>query len=354
MNNKELDLGIQYLRGMAALFVVFFHLRSLLDTIIPSVKLGDLLFGQGGAGVDIFFIISGYIITLSTQSKHNASAKDFVIKRFFRIYPPFIVCLIIFLIVLASLGATFPISQIIKSSLLLHKDYTQGAPFFGYNILYPAWTLAYEVYFYAIFCLALLISHKHRVLVSSIFIVISTLSIQLYFSGSFSLKASETGGYGNGAFNLMASPMLIEFIAGMLLYKIRNVMPKGPQWRLFYLFGGVYALFAIFSGVNAGHGIDGYGLWAIILVSCCVFMEKSSPFSNIKPLFFLGEISYSIYLSHVIVINIVADRMIIKGYNGLPAFMMILSLCIVMSSILFSLIEKRSIQIGRSFIKKMA
>lgn len=348
-----MDLGIQYLRGMAALFVVFFHLRSLLDPLIPNVKLGDLLFGQGGAGVDIFFIISGYIITLSTQSTHNASAKSFIIKRFFRIYPPFIICLILFLIVLYFLGAIFTPGQILSSALLLHKDYTQGAPFFGYNILYPAWTLAYEVYFYAIFCVSLLISHRHRVLISTLIILCSTVAIQFYFSGNFSLKASDTGGYGNGAYNFMASPMLIEFIAGMWLYKIRNAMPKSSQWRLFYFLCGAFALFGIFSGVNAGHGIDGYGIWAIILVSCCVFMEKCSPFVNIKSLFFLGEISYSIYLSHVIVINIVADRMVLKGYNGLPGFIMILCLCIMTSTLLFTLIEKRSIQLGRHFLKKM-
>ncbi|HAP0218561.1 TPA: acyltransferase, partial [Escherichia coli] len=65
MEKKELDLGVQYLRGAAALFVVFFHLRHLISSVIPGINLGDLLFGEGSAGVDIFFVISGYIIALS-------------------------------------------------------------------------------------------------------------------------------------------------------------------------------------------------------------------------------------------------------------------------------------------------
>ncbi|RAY33797.1 acyltransferase, partial [Enterobacter kobei] len=85
--------SIHLLRGMAALFVVLFHFRGYLNGVYAQKDLGTILFGSGAFGVDLFFMISGFIIALSTQS--ITSKTVFAIRRFFRIYPAFIVIFII-------------------------------------------------------------------------------------------------------------------------------------------------------------------------------------------------------------------------------------------------------------------
>lgn len=60
---------IHYIRGIAALLVVLFHFRADLNKVYSQQDLGDLLFGSGMSGVDLFFIISGFIIVLSTKIK---------------------------------------------------------------------------------------------------------------------------------------------------------------------------------------------------------------------------------------------------------------------------------------------
>lgn len=75
-------MSIHYLRGLAALAVVAFHLRPALDNIYAQKNLGQMLFSNGNAGVDLFFIISGFIITLSTEKKPPLRNQDLLSKDF--------------------------------------------------------------------------------------------------------------------------------------------------------------------------------------------------------------------------------------------------------------------------------
>ncbi len=78
--------SIHYLRGIAALLVVAYHNKQYLNEVYAQKDLGDLLFISGGFGVDLFFIISGFIIMLSSQKKETNSPINFMTRRFFRIY----------------------------------------------------------------------------------------------------------------------------------------------------------------------------------------------------------------------------------------------------------------------------
>ena len=74
--------SIHYLRGIAALLVVAYHNKQYLNEVYAQKDLGDLLFISGGFGVDLFFIISGFIIMLSSQKKETNSPINFMIRRF--------------------------------------------------------------------------------------------------------------------------------------------------------------------------------------------------------------------------------------------------------------------------------
>ncbi|EFH0672509.1 acyltransferase, partial [Escherichia coli] len=89
---NKLD-SIQVLRGIAVLLVIAFHFRVYLNGVYAQKDLGDILFGIGEVGVDIFFVISGFIITYSSMNKAKNRPMVFAAKRFFRLYPVYFIIL---------------------------------------------------------------------------------------------------------------------------------------------------------------------------------------------------------------------------------------------------------------------
>ena len=80
----QLD-GVQALRGIAAMLVVLLHYRVDLNNRYTQSNLGELLFGQGYIGVDLFFVVSGFIIVYATHGQ--SLIVPFLIKRFLRVVP---------------------------------------------------------------------------------------------------------------------------------------------------------------------------------------------------------------------------------------------------------------------------
>ena len=137
---------IQALRGIAALMVVFFHLAPhwALDSLLKTT---ESLTRWGFSGVDIFFVLSGYVVYQSADKKHFL-LPSFMLRRAMRIYlgywPVFLL-----LFGLAFLGEPLPDAQKIMTSALLLN------PVLWDNWLPTAWSLTYELYFYvwiAIIC----------------------------------------------------------------------------------------------------------------------------------------------------------------------------------------------------------
>src|SRR5690625_5435152 len=114
-------LSVHYLRGLAALLVVCFHYRYYLNESFPVVDIGDILFSNGAYGVDLFFIISGFIICYSTERIEKFPALSFAMKRFFRIYPLLFVSLILFILFFDIEG-----HSLATSFVPLHADYERS------------------------------------------------------------------------------------------------------------------------------------------------------------------------------------------------------------------------------------
>lgn len=351
--------SIHYLRGMAALLVVFFHFRFYLNGVYAQKDLGTILFGGGAFGVDLFFIISGFIIAMSTERK--GSPLIFVIRRFFRIYPAFILTFLV--------GAYFvyfnlPVSNIARSMFFIHKDYSLDSPSFGYNVLGPAWTLTYEFYFYFAFVIAMSISHSYRILISSLLIIVPILLIQWSYTGSFDLSGSgspkiplDTSCY--GIIRFISSPIMIEFIIGMVLYDIykktssSEIYPYISKPILYTSIGIFLSLY--FQNKYYGFGLQGFGMWALVLIIGFLFFEKSNSIKENKTLSFLGDISYSLYLTHYVVINAfdLYQPSIWSQSSGLSKFFLATTSCLVVAYITYNLIEKPFIKIGKSIESKL-
>ena len=215
--------SLQAMRSIAASLVVFHHAQIFLEArdYIPQI-VSPLRFGR--AGVDIFFVVSGFVMVfIAWDNFHKPGAsKDFIIRRAIRIIPLYWVylsamtALLIFLPEMFSKGKAFDVAHMIASYLFIPWRNSVGeiAP-----ILPPGWTLSYELYFYFIFSLVLLLPRRH-------FMAVLTLCF------AASVIVGRLVEFRVPMFYMVTSPLLLEFLMGCfiaLLYKRGVMISRG--WR---------------------------------------------------------------------------------------------------------------------------
>lgn len=340
------------MRGLAAMLVVFFHFRSFLDNVYVQKNLGNILFGAGAFGVDLFFMISGFIIALSTEK--TSSSMIFIIRRFFRIYPAFFV---VFSIGALTVYSGFSFNELLSAMFFIHRDYSNTAPGFGFNILGPAWTLSYEIYFYVIFVFSMSINHRSRVYIASILIAFPVIFLQYYYNDSISIAASSSPNVDitNPLYPIIrfcSSPILLEFIIGMLFFEaqkhIKLQFKKDTSALILFMSVGIFLAF-YFSQKNYIFGLTGFGTWSIILMLGMIVYDKSVGFNENKIMNFLGDISYSIYLSHYVVIKALENYRPEwwVSIDGISRFIAATTVCTIVAAILFKCVETPCLKLGK-------
>lgn len=343
--------SIHYLRGIAAFLVVGFHLRNNFNENYPIKEFGDYLFMGGASGVDLFFIISGFIMMYSTS--RGVLAKDFVTRRLFRIFPPFL----FLFAMLYFLYPDFKTEHALRSLFLIHSDYSSDAPFFGYNTLVPAWTLTYEIYFYFIFVVSMSLSNKYRGLISLLALSLPVIALQLAINGSIDMNGASTAelpkeSYFYGLVRFISSPMMIEFCYGIVLYSIMSRIKRIAHPNLIAFACISFFICSYLSWFRFFHGPLNFGLWSIVLIIGCLIYESNNNLKEVKLLTFLGSISYSLYLTQGVVLTVLNHYEpyipIYSAGKGLTRFIFSMTACIVVSYFVYEYIEKPSIKAGKS------
>lgn len=270
--------SIQALRGIAALFVVLEHIRFL---------------NCGAFGVDIFFIISGFMIMFST---HNGG-KHFLSKRIIRILPLYYLMTLGTFLLLLLFPAMF--EQTKANPVFLLKSLA-FIPFdIGGGVLQPilriGWTVNCEVFFYLLFFIAMKISHKYRGVICSILLGVPVLIAQLTTSDFTPLTF-----YGN--------PVMLEFVLGILAYYVcmwlyqcycDGKLPTATGYvalPVAIVLLMVLALTKQQSNILGFHRLPSWGLPAMIIVLC--FFVAGLSIKVPRPFVVLGNISFSLYLLH--------------------------------------------------------
>src|SRR5690625_4951622 len=340
-------LSVHYLRGLAALVVVCFHYRYYLNESFPVVDIGDILFSNGAFGVDLFFIISGFIICYSTRRTERFQTLGFVLKRGFRIYPLLFFSLFLFILFFDTQD-----HNLLSSFIPLHADYEARGPTYGFHLHSPVWTLTYELAFYLLFAFALLFTQRHRQLLAIGGIVIAFLSLQLLMHERISLDTEQKisaalPDWSTPVAAIFSSPMVLEFALGIILYAIYRHLPalqaRPRQW-LSYCSLGVAALsaLALYLPLFEGHGPLNCGLPSFTLLLSLLIYEQQKGLPEIKSLKFLGNISFSLYLMHMIVIKLMRKYEIAQNMYGLIVFVSALLMSIAISYGTFVLIEQKA------------
>jgi peptidoglycan/LPS O-acetylase OafA/YrhL len=279
---------IQACRGIAALLVVLFHVSELSYQKFNQSFLYNL-FGFGSAGVNFFFVLSGFIIFFvhSVDIGRPAQLKPFLLKRFVRVYPLYILVTLALLpiyFLFPSLGKGYEqnLGVIIKSLTLYPQEH--------FPILIVGWSLSYEILFYLLFSLAIALPLRWT----------KVIALGWFFGTGLlvSLQAITIGSVPY-LINFLFSFHNIEFLLGCWsAYWIRQHSINGKLWfaigiLLFAVFGLCqdYKLLSI-------HPIFAYSIPSALIILGAASIDLYRRVRLHPTLLCLGEASYSIYLIH--------------------------------------------------------
>ena len=297
--NKTRRVDIDSLRGLSVIAVIIFHLDH-------------AYFPNGYLGVDLFFVISGYVITKSIIKKYyegNFKFTDFYIKRIRRILPVLLVVLIssflvgVYLLLLSDLKK---FSESLLTSLGFISNFyfwITGGYFSTNDQLKPLlhlWSLSVEEQFYLFFPFFLYflfkISRKLQFYLSAI-ILISLIS---FFIDIFFISKGHTD-----AIFFLFPARIWQFGLGIYFALLPNLIIKN-LWidRLYLVIAFVLIIFNFVYKINFLPDATLMSLGAALILYR-QNNEKNilSKVFNIKPLVYIGLISYSLYLWHWPVIS---------------------------------------------------
>jgi exopolysaccharide production protein ExoZ len=277
---------LQYLRAIAALMVVYFH--SVLQ--VPKVNSGFdwefHLFGE--TGVDIFFVLSGFVMWLTTAGR-QISPVEFYRRRIKRIVPLYwlatIFSAVVALVAPSILKSTvFNLPHLIASLLFL-PWHNPADPDLITPVVVPGWTLNYEMFFYFVFGLLLMVREKWRLhaLVGAMTAII---------------VACHLSPVQNTATTFYGETIIYEFLAGAVLAKLyleKVLLPRRMAWPLIAL--GFAFLLINEALCDASTRAYMWGIPAVVIVYSAVSIDFSR-LPTIGWLNYLGDASYSIYITH--------------------------------------------------------
>ena len=343
MNNGRLD-SVQILRGFAALSVMLFHFRWNINLSYPD--LGDKLFGWGAIGVDVFFIISGFVITLSAKklTPGLSAAGVFLKHRARRILPAyFIILLITFLLSGAMSTFHYPdkVSNLISAITFSPIDanhapfYVDDSGFYGIR-----WTLNYEVLFYLVMAVCLISKYRWLLL----FGVFSLSLIVFPMLAGQSPTLGVSGYQFNSAYlNLMTNPIIWQFLVGVgfgLIYPYTKNANSQLRLGILVIAIVVTGYFVLFTP-SLGHGLTMSGWYLSILFIAVVLNDEA--ITKYTPRFFvtLGEISFSLYLIHTLMNGGIGKRFEDIGVaDGIPRFALSCVVSIALAYLSYRFIER--------------
>lgn len=297
------------IRGIAILMVILFHAGHF-GNFRPVTRLGmyaNMLISSGWIGVDLFFVLSGFLITgiLLRSRQRPGYFRNFYARRALRIFPLYYAAILAFVVVMPSIKFAGPIPNKV---ILLTASYTVNLAiaFHGWTAIPPEmqhfWTLAIEEQFYLMWpLLVYLLTRKRMVLLCAAIMAIAPL-LRWWFESQQNLTAMFT-------FTLCRIDTLA--LGGLVaLLTQRKAAPPVHKWILWstgaVAAGGLLTEFIGSGGLHFGSpvmAIIGFSLVAwlsgLLIVGVTWFPGgKWARIYSSPPLRLLGKYSYGLYICH--------------------------------------------------------
>lgn len=325
---EELDA----LRGIAAIVVLLHHFLYVYSqrygydsfNFFQGVDISNSL---GRYGVELFFMISGFVISMSLENKRGI--RYFFISRFSRLFPTFWFCLfftISFKLIFDPF-ANFTLSNIVANVTMIPLFFWEKPVDGSY------WTLMYELFFYSIIAIAYKVTHKHYLILLSFLILAGVI---LLFSG---VTPRETR---TAYFLLIPHGQL--FLAGVMFYQLWLSNVKGDKCGL--LKSSLVAILFIqwslsFIGTDRLNFVSS-AMITLFFATFLLMINGKLRFIANSALTWAGTISYSLYLIHQEVGYIVIQKLIRHSVNEVFAIVLAIIFVFFLSFIINRLVEKPS------------
>lgn len=306
--------GLQALRGIAALLVVLYHAnRIYIPALYGEGTYAWAGYAMGYAGVEVFFVLSGYII----MRVHRVSigqpndARRYVYRRMTRILPPYwaalMLCIAVFWL------ARTPPPEAVGTGLILANFLMVVS--LDVSLIDVVWTLQYEMIFYAVFLGMIL----HRWAGAALFA--AWMGLILYHA---------IGGSVPSVLSFLAAPYPLLFLLGMAAAQTEKLMPERLALPgvllgsgLFVCVGLAEALFAVNFGLGPRTLL--YGIATAVGIMGLVGLERAGRLRVPGILLKLGDASYATYLIHMLALMVVVKIMrdVLPLHMYLPPFALI-------------------------------
>lgn len=323
--------GLQWLRFIAALLVVIMH-----ATEAAHLRgIGEGIWGLGSIGVDIFFVISGFVMALTTPDSPGKGgriqlAKDFLVRRLIRIVPLY------WFYSVVKVGMVLAVPSLAMRTVL-DPDHVLASFLFlpsmapwGYvqPVLPVGWTLNFEMFFYLVFALAIALGVGRLWFASLFFVCIMILN------GVDSNRP---------ALSFYAQDIVFEFILGVIIAKVvRSDYSLSPLVGVLFLIAGLCGVWwPDWLGVQSR--LVYWGVPCAFIVFAFVALEPwfVRSVSWGRRLVFWGDASYSIYLSHSFAVPAAVIVMIKCGVGEVvPVVIFAVVTSMVVGALSYVILEK--------------
>lgn len=339
-------VSIQVLRALAAIAVAIAHFEfDLTRTLggpvgLPSMRAGD-------AGVDLFFVISGFVMVYATGPyfARAGGPSTFFVHRLIRIVPIYWFVTIIYIVLAAAVpvfGKSYSIEFAAASFFFVPFARPGGVvqPLVG-----QGWTLNYEMFFYVIFAFAVIGTRRTAVFAASCALIVIVVAGKLVAPLPL-------------AFAFWSDPIIIEFVFGMLIALIYVEGVRLPKIvSLGFIIAGPLLILALWSYLSADPGLRlvSWGVPAALLVAGSTLGSFSPSGWAWRGLAMIGDASYALYLFHSFPIRAVIHLARAGGFDlaaiAWPLLMISVSSAVGLALAIHYAIERPVTKALRSYIR---
>lgn len=367
-------LELDGVRGLAIFLVLIYHAFALGVPFAQNAVLIQLkrVSGIGWMGVDIFFVLSGFLITSILLETRDRSGyfKNFYARRILRIFPLYFLVFAVIFLFLPVLDPKAPLVErdswpyfalYVQNWLYIPSFHLASFP----QAIGPAWSLAIEEQFYLLWPALIFFLSRKKLVYLSITIFILTLVERFLFW--------EFGG------SLFSSPQFLYFSSitrfdGFAVGALVSIAFQSARWKQTFsklawpvFLISLAVLFAImfFTGTSEpGEGSKYWSIWGYspiglasgALIVILIFAPRQTIFSSFfrnRVLLFFGKYSYAIYLLHFPVMLVVLNKLTDAHIKGGKAWLIFVSLSFVLTILLslltWHLLEKQMLKLKKHF-----